>query len=280
MNYKNVFKKFSIRVLCFSIVLNLIVLFYGHSSGYANRPELEQSNYTKSAKVHTLQPEKINLSGEYGLWVQEINKQIEVHWITAKPDSGFLKVMRQDKLLYEFVTPVSQSHNVTYDKPKGDFVTLQYGSLNNIRDKHETVIYFKEKRPKSNFNKVDSIYVLGDIHGEFDNLVQLLSNAKVVDADLNWIANKKHLVALGDLFDRGQDVTKTLWFLYKLEKQADRAGGKVHILLGNHEIMTFSNDLRYLSAKENLIATMHQTQYAKMFDVHHSVLGKWLASKP
>ena len=83
-----------------------------------------------------------------------------------------------------------------------------------------------------------------------------------------------------DLFDRGHDVTKTLWFLYKLQRQAAVDSGAVHILLGNHEIMIFANDLRYLSGKEKAIADLHQTGYQKMFDINDSILGRWLAAKP
>ncbi|MBK8669693.1 MAG: hypothetical protein IPN89_09590 [Saprospiraceae bacterium] len=37
--------------------------------------------------------------------------------------------------------------------------------------------------------------------------------------------------------------------MFQLEKQAAVAGGKVHVMLGNHELMTLNNDLRYLNVK-------------------------------
>ncbi|MFQ5677461.1 MAG: metallophosphoesterase, partial [bacterium] len=120
----------------------------------------------------------------------------------------------------------------------------------------------------------------GDIHGEFNNLTNLLLKAGLVDSELNWTGHKRHIVALGDIFDRGHDVTRTLWFLFKLEKQAAQTGGMVHVVLGNHEIMTFGNDLRYLSGKEKLIATTHHVNYAEMYSPRHSLLGQWLAQKP
>ena len=48
------------------------------------------------------------------------------------------------------------------------------------------------------------------------------------------------MVFLGDLFDRGNDVVRTLWFIYRLEREARKQGGAIHVVLGNHEIMTFS----------------------------------------
>jgi transglutaminase-like putative cysteine protease len=85
---------------------------------------------------------------------------------------------------------------------------------------------------------------------------------------------------MGDLFDRGQDVIKTLWFLYRMERQARARGGRLHVLLGNHEIMAFLNDLRYTSAKEKRVARYFNTGYTTMFDIKRSILGGWLASKP
>ncbi len=80
--------------------------------------------------------------------------------------------------------------------------------------------------------------------------------------------------------DRGDDVIRVLWFIYELEKEAKIAGGAVHFVLGNHEIMVMVDDLRYVSGKEKLIAQYHGTSYPRLFDVRYSVLGKWLASKP
>ena len=90
-----------------------------------------------------------------------------------------------------------------------------------------------------------------------------------------------HVVFLGDLFDRGADVTRTLWFLYELERQAQAAGGGAHIVLGNHETMIFTEDLRYVSAKEQLIARLHgASSYTDLFDIRRSVLGRWLVGRP
>ncbi len=265
----------------FKVLLILLFLVYNTSIGYSKRPHIQETEHRSYHFVNsTHTANKFRFNGEYGLWVQESNDQMTVHWITVEPDSGFLIVLNNDRQIDEYTTPLSQSHKVTFNKPRSKMVTIRYGSLRNTWDKHETVIYFEEKRPKAIFTNVDSIYVLGDLHGYFDNLVQLLTNAKMIDSDLNWTANKKHLIALGDLFDRGHNVTKTLWFLYKLERQAEKAGGRVHILLGNHEIMTFLDDVRYLSSKEKLIATTHNTRYSKLFDLHDSILGKWLGSKP
>jgi CBS domain-containing protein len=88
------------------------------------------------------------------------------------------------------------------------------------------------------------------------------------------------VVFLGDLFDRGADVTQTLWFLYQLERQARAAGGGAHVVLGNHETMIFTDDVRYVSAKEQPIASLHSTSYPDLFDIRRSLLGRWLVGRP
>ncbi|MGH7468583.1 MAG: metallophosphoesterase, partial [Longimicrobiales bacterium] len=59
-----------------------------------------------------------------------------------------------------------------------------------------------------------------------------------------------------------------------------RAGGRVHVLLGNHETMVWMHDLRYVHARETAIAQAYGVPYPRLFDIRESVLGQWLASKP
>jgi hypothetical protein len=90
------------------------------------------------------------------------------------------------------------------------------------------------------------ILAVSDIHGRFDSVLALLKAQGVVDGNLRWTYGRGHLVVCGDVFDRGPQVTETLWFLRALEDAARRAGGAVHLLLGNHEAMVMGGDLRYL----------------------------------
>jgi hypothetical protein len=85
---------------------------------------------------------------------------------------------------------------------------------------------------------------------------------------------------MGDIFDRGDDVTKVLWLIHELEIQAEKAGGKVHLLLGNHEIMTMTNDLRYIGRKEKALSIAYNVGYDRMFHPTESYLGSWLSHKP
>jgi len=97
---------------------------------------------------------------------------------------------------------------------------------------------------------VDRIVAVGDIHGDYDNFEQVLMQAGIINRRGNWIADDTHLVQLGDLPDRGPDTDKVIELLKKLERQARRRGGKVHVLIGNHEAMNMLGDLRYVHPGE------------------------------
>ena len=72
----------------------------------------------------------------------------------------------------------------------------------------------------------------------------------VIDESLHWKAGTTHLVSLGDLMDRGPDSRKVLDLLMRLEREARDAGGALHLVLGNHEVMNIAGDLRYVSGAE------------------------------
>ena len=94
------------------------------------------------------------------------------------------------------------------------------------------------------------VVAVGDVHGSYDNLVQVLRFTGLTDAKDKWAGGKAHLVQTGDLLDRGTDGRKVLDLLMRLEGEARKAGGRVHALLGNHEVMNMLGDLRYVNAEE------------------------------
>ena len=94
------------------------------------------------------------------------------------------------------------------------------------------------------------VVAIGDIHGDYDQLVTVLTDAGLVDAKLKWTGGKAHLVQTGDRLDRGAQSRKVMDLLMRLEKDARKAGGMVHPLLGNHEAMNMLGDLRYVVPEE------------------------------
>lgn len=128
------------------------------------------------------------------------------------------------------------------------------------------------------FKNIDNIFVVGDVHGEYLSLVKLLKSNNIINGDLSWNFNKGHLVFMGDIFDRGENVTEILWLIYKLEKEAYVAGGRVHYLLGNHELMILQNDIRYVNDKYMYLAASTKIKYSDLFG-KETILGGWLRTK-
>lgn len=124
------------------------------------------------------------------------------------------------------------------------------------------------------------LLVLADTHGEYEIVHAFLRRQGVIDAKMKWAFGTGQLVVTGDMFDRGAHQLEILWLFYKLEAEAKKAGGALHILLGNHEAMVLRGDLRYLHPRYPEAATiLGAPDYAALFAAE-SVLGDWLRSRP
>jgi len=132
---------------------------------------------------------------------------------------------------------------------------------------------------ESSWSHIRKIFVVGDIHGEYERVVALLTNNRIIDKDGNWKWGKGHLVFMGDIFDRGSKVTETLWLLVKLQKQAEKAGGKVHVVLGNHEPMVLKGDLRYITDEYYSLCDNLGLDYSGLFS-EQTLLGNWIRRNP
>ena len=89
---------------------------------------------------------------------------------------------------------------------------------------------------------IDRVVAVADLHGDFEKFIYILAHPQValIDNDLRWIGGKAHLVQLGDILDRGPQARRIIDLLMRLEKEAESAGGMVHVLLGNHEEMNIT----------------------------------------
>jgi len=135
------------------------------------------------------------------------------------------------------------------------------------------------KRDSNNtFSNIDRVFVMGDIHGGYYQLIELLKNNGIIDKNLKWSWGKGHIVFLGDLFDRGDYVTECLWLIYRLEYEAKKAGGHVHMLLGNHELMIMDGDTRDISRKYEYLSRYLEFNLGQFYGKDFEI-GKWLRSK-
>ena len=129
------------------------------------------------------------------------------------------------------------------------------------------------------YTDVDTLAVISDIHGQYEVARRLLILHGIMDDAENWTFGRGHLVIVGDVFDRGDQVTPTLWLIYHLQQSAAAVGGRVHFLLGNHETMVLEHDLRYVNPTYLATARKLGMPYYKLFN-EHTFLGKWLRTLP
>jgi hypothetical protein len=147
------------------------------------------------------------------------------------------------------------------------------------REVIETLLKKTQSLNGAEYRKVESIFAVSDIHGHYQNFIELLKANKIIDKNLDWIFGKGHLVIVGDVFDRGDQVTECLWLIFNLEYQAEKSGGRVHYLLGNHELMILKdNDKTYANDKYILPFAKAIMDYHDLFSQNY-VLVQWLRSK-
>jgi hypothetical protein len=218
------------------------------------------------------------LDGMYSLYVKKVDSGWQINWISKVAEPGQVIVTKEDETLYTSEEgPTSILHQIDIpevtepSKVKFGYAGSEWNSF---------TLDPKPKMHKSTFKNVDSLYILGDVHGNYTETVQILQNANVIDENLHWTGGNSHLVFVGDVLDRGQDAIPLIWLVYELEQEARKAGGAVHMVLGNHEVMVMTGDLRYVLPKEKQISMMLQTPYNELFNPKTTLLGQWLATKP
>ena len=130
------------------------------------------------------------------------------------------------------------------------------------------------------FENVSRIFTVSDIHGEYGYFRDILLKAGIVDSSLHWAWGDGHLVVLGDIFDRGSRVTECLWLVYRLQQEAPADGGRVHFVLGNHELMVMEGDNRYVNERYlDGIVKKTRIKYEDLYGPDMA-LGRWLRAQP
>jgi len=128
------------------------------------------------------------------------------------------------------------------------------------------------------WTEVERTVAVGDVHGDFGQLVAVLRSAGLIDENMQWSGKNTHLVQLGDLPDRGPDTRKVLDLMMQLEPQARMAGGAVHALIGNHEAMNVYGDLRYVSPEE--FASFRDSNSEKVREAYYQKQLQQLSTDP
>jgi hypothetical protein len=97
---------------------------------------------------------------------------------------------------------------------------------------------------------VERVVAISDLHGDYEQYIKVMRSAGLINSRGRWSGGGTHLVQTGDIPDRGPSTRKIIDHLADLKDQAERKGGRVHTLIGNHEAMNSYGDLRYVHPGE------------------------------
>ncbi len=95
---------------------------------------------------------------------------------------------------------------------------------------------------------VARLVAIGDLHGDLAAARAALRLAGAIDERDLWIGGPLVVVQTGDVLDRGDDERALLAWLDRVAAAARAAGGALHRLVGNHEVLNVQGDLRYVTA--------------------------------
>ena len=216
-----------------------------------------------AVEVHNLSANDQDLSFKCEIIDEAINYIVDGPYVIYEGDDILIKNITIDGPQID-TFPAGSDPTLTCDLPNGNSFSF------NLIGNHEI--------PDSEYEMPDKFLVTTDIEGQFDAYTFQLQSAGVIDENYNWIYGEGHLFFLGDMFDRGQYVTQCLWLLYKLEQEAKQAGGEVHFIVGNHEVLNFEHDFRYV--RDNYFENAHHLG-EMLYDLYDNTteLGRWLRSK-
>ena len=236
------------------LILTAVILIRFTDGSISNSEEVLFGYDEKKGRFQILEKKSFNLNGIDGPYIIE-NQLYEV-----SKESNFQTrtIDRNDTLLVK----ANNSDNDQFTLLLNDSITMQ----------------------PDNYQMPEKLIVMSDIEGNFDGFSSFLIHNCVIDQNFNWIFGNGHLLLNGDFVDRGENVTQVLWLIYKLEQEATKQNGKVHYILGNHEIMNFQGNASYVNKKykrvAQLISKNDSLKIATQFLYSDKTeLGKWLRSK-
>lgn len=109
---------------------------------------------------------------------------------------------------------------------------------------------FNASSAESSSSTTPRTIVIGDLHGDLEAFLSILSDRKLIDANANWIGQNINLILLGDYHDRGPDSRYLMDYFLQLKSEMIKDKSRLVSVIGNHELMTAMSDLRYVTESE------------------------------
>lgn len=91
------------------------------------------------------------------------------------------------------------------------------------------------------------VVAVGDLHGDLTATREILRLTGLIDEADRWRGGTDRLVQLGDILDRGDEEREIIALLERIAREAQAAGGAVHVLNGNHELMQAGKRYLYVT---------------------------------
>ncbi|MFT4660635.1 MAG: hypothetical protein ACI8XB_000903 [Patiriisocius sp.] len=180
-----------------------------------------------------------------------------------------------DNIIVEEVTPSGLISN-TYTSTDGLELTCE---LPHMGTSFSFTLKDEIEIEPSTYPEIPSKFLaISDFDGHIEGLTMVLQGEGIIDENFNWTYGDGHLIISGDIFDRGFHITECMWLLYKLENEAVAQGGKLHLIIGNHEMFNMTDDWRYVEVKYFNDAHLMGKRMSEMYDLD-TELGRWLRSK-
>jgi hypothetical protein len=134
------------------------------------------------------------------------------------------------------------------------------------------------------------VILIGDLHGNLQALLTILMTKGIINAKGDWIAPAgTALVFDGDFIDGKPYGKQILDVVMKIQGQALRKGSRVHVNLGNHEILAMLGQDKDMTRAEALMLAegddLQATGYQRDTNVRNalnqpdSIYAKWLVQQ-
>lgn len=236
-------------------VILLSIVFYSVFSCKSNQEKIS----INTAKIKTTVLNEID-----GPYVYDKKDSLSVLTVEQDIDSSFYIFKRMFKR--------EKNHSITCYVNNSDKDSFNF----KLKDEYNI--------PKAIYKAPEKLFVTSDIEGNFNAFYSMLIGNKVIDKNYNWTFGKGHLVICGDMVDRGNNAWPCLWLLYMLEQEAEKAGGKVHYILGNHDIMNLHADLKYVKERYIKLAKLlsekddEKKAWLELLSDTNEIV-KWMSSK-
>lgn len=139
----------------------------------------------------------------------------------------------------------------------------------------------KEDEIPWKFERKGRLIVIGDIHGDVDALLSILTHASLIEErgnEIIWIGGKDvQIVFMGDIVAKGSNSAHVLNLLIHLETLMKKESSELHLILGNHEARALQRNFSKFSLRD--LERLEKMGPPHELFSENGLYGKWLAQK-